>query len=251
MRFPSSLIQFGVVLSGSIALAASPPNDSGESFARANQEYAAGKFKEAIADYEAAGQAGNWKATVFYDLGNAYFRARDFGRAILNYERAIALEPNHPEAEANLRIAREEGRSLELMPGWPDRFLRYANLNQYTMAAAVLFWISVVLFASFLFSQRRRGGVFAVAVCSVIAAALLVFLIFVIEDGPKGRSLAVVTGGATQARVATADTASSVLLLPAGSEIKVEQQRGDWVYAALPNNLRGWVPARNVEFVRL
>jgi hypothetical protein len=39
--------------------------------------------------------------------------------------------------------------------------------------------------------------------------------------------------------------------LPPGSEVKILSTRGDWIYAALPNTLRGWIPAKNVEQVRL
>ena len=72
-----------------------------------------------------------------------------------------------------------------------------------------------------------------------------------IDRGSKGRALAIITGDNVQARLATADTANSVLALPPGSEIKILSTRGDWVYAALPNNLRGWIPARSAELVRL
>src|SRR4030095_13658008 len=81
-------------------------------FAKANQEYAQGHFKDAITSYEAVVRAGRWNANLFYDLGNGYFRTRDFGRAILNYERALALDQHHPEATANLQIARDESRDL-------------------------------------------------------------------------------------------------------------------------------------------
>jgi len=54
-----------------------------------------------------------------------------------------------------------------------------------------------------------------------------------------------------QARLATADNANSVLVLPAGSEIEILSMRGDWIYAALPNQLRGWVQTNTVELVRL
>jgi hypothetical protein len=40
-------------------------------------------------------------------------------------------------------------------------------------------------------------------------------------------------------------------MLPPGSEISVQRERGDWVYAILPNDLRGWIPAKNIEQVRL
>ena len=75
---------------------------------RANQEYAAGDFKAAIQGYEELVRSGQDTPNLFYNLGNAYFRQKDFGRAILNYERALALEPHPPEADANLRIARDE-----------------------------------------------------------------------------------------------------------------------------------------------
>src|SRR5438874_12596556 len=78
-------------------------------FAKANQEYADRNFKEAIDGYDQLVRSGQWSANLFYDLGNAYFRAGDFGHAILNYERALALDRHHPEADANLRI--EIGRA--------------------------------------------------------------------------------------------------------------------------------------------
>src|SRR5213594_729500 len=106
-------------------------------FAKANQEFAQGHFKEAISGYEALIRTGQWSANVFYDLGNAYFRTGDFGRAILNYQRALALEWHHAEATANLQIARDEAHALDIQPSWPERYLQFATVNQYSMAAAV------------------------------------------------------------------------------------------------------------------
>jgi tetratricopeptide (TPR) repeat protein len=99
-------------------------------FDKANQEYAQGHFPEAISRYEALVRAGQCGANLFYDLGNAYFRVGDFGRAILNYERALALERHHPEAAANLQIARDEARALELQQSWPERYLQFASVNE-------------------------------------------------------------------------------------------------------------------------
>jgi len=39
--------------------------------------------------------------------------------------------------------------------------------------------------------------------------------------------------------------------LPAGSEIKVLSIRGDWMYTALPNDLRGWILTKDAEQVRM
>jgi tetratricopeptide (TPR) repeat protein len=220
-------------------------------FAKANQEFAQGHLKEAISGYEALIRAGQWSANVFYDLGNAYFRTGDFGRAILNYERALALERHHPEATANLQIARDEAHALEIQPSGPERYLQFASVKQYSIAAATAFWLAICAMFALIFKRRRSARAIAVSICCLLVLAAAVYAIFTLERGSKGQALAIVTGKDVQARLATADTANSVLALPVGSEIKILSTRGDWIYAALPNNLRGWIPAKNAEQVRL
>jgi tetratricopeptide (TPR) repeat protein len=220
-------------------------------FAKANQEYAQGHFKEAIDGYEALARSGQWSANLFYDLGNACFRTGDFGRAILNYERALALERHHPEATANLQIARDEARALELQQSWPERYLRFGSVNQYSIAAAVAFWVGTFCTVALIFARRRSARLIALSILSFSVCALAILATYEIDYGSKGRALAIITGDNVQARLATADTANSVLALPPGSEVKVISARGDWIYAALPNNLRGWIPAQSTELVRL
>src|SRR2546429_8182442 len=113
-----------------------PRRTGDDLFAKANTEFAAGNFKAAIADYQAVVGSGEWSANLFYDLGNAYFRHGDFGRAILNYDRALALERHHPEATANLQIARDEARGLEMQQSWPERYFQSAGSNHYSISPA-------------------------------------------------------------------------------------------------------------------
>jgi hypothetical protein len=220
-------------------------------FAKANQEYAAGDFKAAIADYEELVRSGQDTPNVFYNLGNAYFRQNNFGHAILNYERALALEPHHPEAQANLRVARDEARALELIPNRWERLFAFANENQYAVTAAIGFWIGLFLISVYIWGRRRSLSAIALSILSLSIFAIAVLAIYELSDGKNGRGLAIVTGDNVEARLATADNANRVLTLPAGSEIKIVSQRGDWIYAALPNNLRGWMPANSAEQVRL
>src|SRR5436190_9507947 len=220
-------------------------------FTKANQEYAQGHFPEAISGYEAVVSAGKWSANLFYDLGNAYFRTGDFGHAILNYERALALERHHPEATANLQIARGEAHALELQQSWPERYLQFASVNQYCIAAAIAFWLAVFAIVMLIFARRRSVMLIATLIFCLLVGAGAIYAVYTMERGADGSALAIVTGKDVQARLATADTANSVLALPPGSEIKILSSRGDWIYAALPNTLRGWIPAKNAEQVRL
>src|SRR5437667_8390988 len=147
-------------------------------FAKANQGYAQGRFKEAIDGYESLVRSGQWSANVFYDLGNAYFRTNDFGRAILNYERSLALEQHHPEATANLQIARDEAHALEMQQSWPERHLEFASINQYSIAAAVAFWVGVFCLVRLIFARWRSVGTIALTTFSVVVFAISLLAIY-------------------------------------------------------------------------
>jgi tetratricopeptide (TPR) repeat protein len=215
-------------------------------FAKANKEFAAGNFKAAIADYEADVATRQWSANLFYNLGNAYFRDGDIGRAILNYERALEIDPHHPEADANLRLARDQTRGLELAPAAAEKYLSRGGTSTVVMAGAISFWLAV-----FLLVRRARGGPLMAAIACLLVSAACAWAAWMLENGTRGQGAAIVVAEETQARVATADTARSILVLPAGSEVVILQQRGDWNYAILPNNQRGWISARAAERVRL
>ncbi len=184
-------------------------------FAKANADYAAGHFQESVNGYETLVRSGEWSANP------------------------------------NLRIVRDEARALEMQSSWPERYLKIGSLNQYSVAAAVAFWLGMLCVFGLIFGRRRSAAIATLSILSFSTFLIASFAIYKIENGSSGRVLAIVTGTGVEARFATADSANSVLALPPGSEIKILSTRGDWIYAALPNNLRGWLPAKSAELVRL
>src|SRR5438105_14023491 len=154
-------------------------------FDKANQEYALGHFKEAIAGYGMLVRSGQWSANLLYDLGNAYFRTGDFGRTIINYERALALERHHPEATANLQIARDEAHSLEMQQSSPERYLQFASSNQYSIAAAVAFWVGVFCIVRQIFGRRRSGATSGLSILSLFIFAIAILSMYELDHGSK------------------------------------------------------------------
>ncbi len=245
--FRNITLVIGMLACSSLNAVAQDP----DAFAKANEEYNAGRFREAVELYETALKSGQTTAALFYNLGNAWFRAGDLGRAILNYERALALEPQHPEAEANLRLARDKARALDLQANWWNRLTARASAKHYSIAAAVSFWIAAFALTGLLLARRRSAKLIGTFVFALLVVAATVGALYALETGKKGRAVAIVVAPNIQARLATADSAGTVLVLPPGSKIKILSTRGDWSYAALPNDLRGWIPAQSAEPVRL
>lgn len=246
------LVKFSVAIFVALAAVcfAAGTNDQG-TFAKANGDFAASHFDDAISGYEQLVQSGKWSATLSYDLGNAYFRAGNSGKAILNYARALALEPKQPEATANLRLVRDQARALEMRRSEIDRYLDFASSAHWAIGAATGFWVAAFAAGAWIFRRRLTAITAILFVGGLTLCVVGAWAAWKIETGSHGRSLAVVTTNNVQARLATADNSAAVLALPPGSEVKVLSTRGDWVYAALPNDLRGWIPANAAERVRL
>ena len=234
-----------------LAIAASARAQDSDSWRRANDEFAAGRFAEAVELYQSIARGGETSAALFYNLANAHYRAGQLGEAILNYERALALDPRHPEAIANLRLVRDKARALELKRSAVDRLVGRGTPTQYSVAAAIGFWAFAFALAALLLARRRSSSLVALAIVGFLMLSLSVAALYSREQGPNGQSVAIVTAGSIEARLATAESAGTVLALPAGSEIKILSTRGGWSYAELPNDLRGWIPANSAERVRL
>jgi tetratricopeptide (TPR) repeat protein len=248
IRFSAALVT-ATLAASSLAAPADANRDA--IFAKANSDYAAGHFRQAIDGYESLVRNRQWSASLFYDLGNAWFRAGEPGHAILNYERALALNPAQPETEANLRLVRDQARALELTRSWAAQHLAFLTVDRWTWVAAAAAWLALFVACGLWFSSRRSASwIFVLSLAFVIGAGAG-FAIYELKNGVENRALAIVTAKEVPARLATADNANSVLVLPAGSEIEIFSTRGDWIYAALPNQLRGWVQANTVELVRL
>ena len=61
-------------------------------YRRANADYEQGQYQRAIEKYEQIVPLFR-NGIVYYNLGNAYFRLEERGKAIVNYERAKRLMP--------------------------------------------------------------------------------------------------------------------------------------------------------------
>jgi tetratricopeptide (TPR) repeat protein len=231
-----------------LCLALLPIRGRASDFDTANQAYDQGKFADAKAGYEKVIESGAGSANVYYNLGNAEFRLNDAGHAILNYERALALSPRHPEALANLRLLREKSGSRLLPVSWSSRLAHLLTTNIWTVLVAVSSWI--VLFGVAFISTSRQADHFggwlltllSVVVCAVSSVSLW--------SMTRDQALGVITARETEARLAPAESAGVAEALPAGSQVRVLSERGEWIYCELPGLGRGWVPEGAVQHVR-
>lgn len=221
----------------------------GTEFDAANQLYDEGKYAEARAAYEQLVAAGRWSANLFYNLGNTHHRLGAPGQAMLEYERALTLDPQQPEARLNLAFLRGQTGAIPWPAAWTDHAFPRRWANAIAIAGALAAWVAVFAVAVLLVNSRgERLTLWCVIVGALLVAGYSGVALWQIE---QHRALAIVTATAAEVHVAPAESSAVGSTLPAGSEVRLLSERGDWVYCALPGQNRGWIPAKSLQRVLL
>ena len=219
---------------------------------KANQAYADSSYAEAAAMYEAL-LVKTPDATIYYNLGNAYFRQDSLAKAILNYERALRLRPNYPDAQFNLEFA--QSKIVDNIQE-EDFFLTvWARTVRNTMSENTWMWLSICLFSLcligiLLFLLGReiwlRKTAFHVA---------WVALLFCIISGLNAGSLhkrntlhdeAIITQGIITAKSSPDKSGTELFTLHEGTKVTIREELGEWVNVRVGQN-EGWIPSNCLE----
>ena len=122
--------------------------ETAPAFDAANKLYEQGQFAPAADAYENIIQSGTRSATLYFNLGNAWFKAGQLGRAIAAWRLGEALSPRDPSLHFNLQFARRKvsGNDPTPAPFW-DRTLRTLSLNEWSLITAAALWLWCLLLA--------------------------------------------------------------------------------------------------------
>ncbi len=112
----------------------------------ADSAYNKEAYSQAIELYRSALAKNGPQATVYYNLGNAYYRQGNMAQAVIAYERALRIDPAMSDARANLDFVMSR---LEDKPEDNNSLLTRANQAVVVaMSANAWAWIA---FATFIF----------------------------------------------------------------------------------------------------
>jgi tetratricopeptide (TPR) repeat protein len=243
----AAIVLVGLGLAGTVGAATDPS----AVFVRAGGFYSEGRYLDAAQAYEEVLRAGVESANLYYNLGNAYFRAGDVGRAVLNYERARRLAPRDPDVLANLDFARSRGAEAEprsllsriLFP-LADRM----STDRLFLGAVIVWTIFFALLAAARLVPRARVGAGRGAIIAAVAFVVCLTSGLVRLATVEWPAQAVVVSD----RVATIrfePSASGAAHFEAkpGAMLRWVTEREGWVQVARSDGRRGWVERASIE----
>ena len=221
----------------------------------ANQLYADKKYQEAIIKYEEIIANQGVAPELYYNLGNAYFRTNELGKAILNYERAVRIAPGYADAKFNLEFANQKViDNIELsdaffLKKWVEALMKVQTSNTWFIFAAVFFILSMVGLLLFVFGNNRvlRKSAFYIGTVFFIVSVISLTFSGIRKNKMLNHNEGVVMTGAVVIKGSPDKSGTDLFQLHEGTKVLVVSVLGDWYEVKLPNGSVGWVEIKYVE----
>ncbi|MCC6846913.1 MAG: BatD family protein [Deltaproteobacteria bacterium] len=235
----------GVIAAGA-AGAAEPPSETPQTlFFRGNTLYGDERYPEAIAAWEKVLAAGVESGNLHFNLGNAWFKTGDVGRAVLAYERARRLIPRDPDLHANLGYAREKSGDGDPTPLWARLAFplaaRASSDELVAGAGASFVLLMIALCAGRLLPNAARAGRIAALAAGIGLALAGTSAAYRIATVDAPRFAVVVAATDTDVRFEPSANGTAHFASKPGAVLRVLAEREGWAQVARPDGKRGWI----------
>lgn len=223
-------------------------------FYRGNMHYSEEKFEQAISDYEGALNLGFVSGPLYYNLGNAYFKDGQLGRAVLNYLRAKRLIPGDADLNSNLAYARSFIKGGIIIPdrNWfTEIFFNAAysfSLEKITLLGSVSYAVLSILLIFVIFTRARKIWVY-LSILTLILLIVCVSFFSVQFHKVVLKQEAVIVVDRVDSKFEPLDTATTFFMVYEGECITVTASKGEWIKVKRPDGRQGWIKRTDIELL--
>jgi tetratricopeptide (TPR) repeat protein len=222
-------------------------------FLKASLYYKAAQYDEAIAQYYLLIRQGVESGSLFYNLGNCYLKKGQFGKAILNYERAKRIIPSDADLIANNQYARSliKGASPQEATAWDEKIFE-RSLGRLSPDGLIIFLSAIytlfmIILITRTYSIRMRKYSLAV-IAILLALFILGSLSFYEKVSAIGKEAITMTDKA-DVKFQPFEKAPFHFALYEGMKIRILRIEGDWVKILTPDKKTGWIQVLHIEVI--
>ncbi|BBM84902.1 tetratricopeptide repeat protein [Candidatus Uabimicrobium amorphum] len=232
----------------------SDENEIVQKWLQANQTFKNAKntedYLQAISHYEDILKKGIKNGHIYYNLGNAYYKAKRLDHAILNYKRAQIYIPNDPYLVENLKLAhtklQQKVKFEKPTQQNTFRYLFFWHFNWKYDTRLLLFIVTYMCFWLLLIAKLLSWKIPFWNLFIPVTIFLLAIGCSVAYDSfeDPNSNKAILIGETIEIRKGDATTYELLYgeqKIPGGVEVRVMEERNNWSKIELPDFLYGWV----------
>lgn len=224
--------------------------------AMADSLYATNNYLGAIEAYENIIEETGANADIYYNLGNAYYKEENIAKSILNYERALLLDPSDSDIKFNLLLAKNKTIDKESEPyeiffmQWIKNIINILPMTIWTIIAIVTFIILLVSLSIFLFTSKIgvRRTCFIVALITLFTTIFANLAALHHYSALTNRTAAIIMHPSVTAKSTPDTSGTDLFIIHEGRKVTIsDDTMKGWKEIELEDGTIGWIPANTIE----
>ena len=218
--------------------------------------YAKGNYGDAISVYENLLANEGESFELYYNLGNAYYKAENIAKSILAYERALLLNPGDEDVVFNLELARSKTVDKVsptykfFLVKWIESIVNRASMQMWCVIGVAFFLLLLVLVLIFLFGKSiimRKISFFSALLC-LFVTLFANFAALHLYHNLTERTDAIVLQPSVTAKSTPSSSGTDLFVIHEGRKVKIsDDSMQGWKEIKLEDGNIGWVPAESIE----
>jgi tetratricopeptide (TPR) repeat protein len=224
-------------------------DENSELFEKGNLAFTSKYYEQSIECYEKIISNGYESSGLYYNLGSAYYKQKDYPSAILYFEKALKLDPGDEDINHNLKVANtkivdkiEDIPEFFMVRWW--KFLRNIfAFNTWAIMGIAFLVIALSLFGFYLFStilKRRK-----LAFWTSLLFFLFMILSFLCAQSQYSSATsvkdAIIFTPSVTAKSSPDINSTDLFVIHEGTKVRVTDVIGDWSEIKIANGSIGWV----------
>ena len=223
-------------------------------FDEANAAYNAGRYDSALMLYNRVAESELESVALYFNMGNAHYKLRDYPMAIYYYEKALKLDPSNDDARTNLAIANlaivdkiEEVPQSFIAKGW-DGLKHSLSGQQWTILSIVAF--GLLLVSAFLFLRGQSMGLrklgFFAGLLMLVVFALSVLLAAQLKQASSTEDQAIIMTPTVTVKSTPNEASVDLFVLHEGTKVEILDHADGWNKVRIANGSIGWLQAETM-----
>lgn len=220
-------------------------------------QYDSAHFQTTIDAYEQIAAKYGVNPDLYYNLGNAYYKQKQYAEAILNYERCLLMDPANVDAQNNLEMARLQCiDKIEAVPEvifvtWNNGIRDLLSCDGWGWLAILFFLVFIICLFGYFFLRAvalRKAGFYG-GILTLLLCVICYGYASAQQTRLEVRDYAIVMQPTVTVRSSPADSGTQLFSVHEGLKVRVRSTLSGWSEVELSDGKVGWLPSESIEII--
>lgn len=226
--------------------------------AQADSAYINNDFANAIYLYENILANKGESADIYYNLGNSYYKMDNIAKAIVNYEKALVLNPGNEDIRFNLELAQSKTvdkvtpMSEVFLVTWMNSLTNTMSEKGWAKTGITTFILMLSCLALYFFSKKismKKLG-FIAAICFLFVCIIANIFASTQKNKAQSHGSAIIMAPSITVKSTPNEGGTDLFILHEGRKVNIKDNTmREWKEIQLEDGNAGWVPSSAIEII--